>query len=98
MADPNKAIANIPDFSGESTDKIESWCLRIEYAFASQNIQDPARLLVIPIKLNGQALLWYDRIHRTTPFQTWAAFVQAITAEFSPQKSLLQMDREINQR
>ncbi|XP_075478825.1 uncharacterized protein LOC142519678 [Primulina tabacum] len=71
----------VPHISGINP---SAWISRIQRYFDFYNTPDSQRLVIASFHLDGDALDWYDWMHRNQLLDNWSAFLVAVEKRFGP--------------
>jgi hypothetical protein len=72
---------DVPKFDGSDA---MGWIFKISQFFDYHNTPEEDRLTVASFYMEGQALSWYQWMHRNNLITTWFGFLQALETRFAP--------------
>ncbi|XP_028802456.1 uncharacterized protein LOC114757550 [Neltuma alba] len=79
---PHKTIkVDFPHFDG--SDALD-WIFKAERYFKYFEIQDPQRLMIASVHLDGDVLPWFQMMEKSGRIPTWSIFAKAVEAQYGP--------------
>ncbi|MCI07514.1 hypothetical protein A2U01_0028583, partial [Trifolium medium] len=72
---------DVPKFDGSDA---MGWIFKISQFFDFHHTPEEERLTVASLYMEGQALSWFQWMHRNNQLHTWFGFLQALETRFAP--------------